>query len=156
MSGLVSAGLLLFRRPAGLEVLVAHPGGPFYGRRNEGVWTVPKGLVEPDEAPLAAARREFAEETGFEVPAGPFYDLGEARLKSGKRVLVYAAEGDADPSALVSNTFEMEWPPRSGRKTTFPEVDRARFVGPAEAERLLHPAQRVFIGRLMAVLNPRA
>ena len=154
VSGRVSAGLLLFRRPArSLELLVAHPGGPFYGRKNEGVWTIPKGLVEPNEAPLDAARREFAEETGFTVPAGPFHDLGEARLKSGKRVLVYAVEGDADPTALVSNRFAMEWPPRSGRRATFPEIDRAQFVAPADARSLLHPAQRVFVGRLLAVLE---
>lgn len=154
MSGLVSAGLLLFRRSDGaLEVLLAHPGGPFYARKNEGVWTVPKGLVESDEDPLDAARREFAEETGFVAPPGPYLDLGQAQLKSGKRIVAYAAEGDANPEALRSNTFEIEWPPRSGRLTVFPEVDRARFASPEEADRLLHPAQRVFVGRLVQLLE---
>lgn len=144
----------MFRRSSrDLEVLIAHPGGPYYARKEDGVWTVPKGLVEPHETTLEAAIREFAEETGFNVPGEPYLDLGEVRLKSGKRVLAFAAEGEANPHALSSNRFEMEWPPRSGRMESFPEVDRALFATPDEAERLLHPAQRVFVHRLVSLLE---
>jgi predicted NUDIX family NTP pyrophosphohydrolase len=120
-----SAGLLLFRRREGeLEILLVHPGGPFWANKDEGAWSIPKGLYEPSEDPLMAARREFEEETGAAVD-GKFVALGEFKLPSGKRLSVWAAEGDFDPDKLISNEFEMEWPPRSGKRGRFPEVDRA-------------------------------
>lgn len=129
----VSAGILLYRRTeGGLEVLLIHPGGPFWARKDAGAWSIPKGLVDPQEDPQAAARREFGEETGFAAD-GPLHPLGEFRQPSGKRLLAFALEGDADPSALTSNAFEMEWPPRSGRRQGFPEADRAGWFAPAEA-----------------------
>jgi len=144
----VSAGVLLYRRsPNGLEILVAHPGGPYFARRSEGVWTIPKGAVEPGESYEDAARREFLEETGFSCPARLMV-LTPVRMRSGKRIHAFAGEGDADPSALISNTFEMEVPKGSGRIRAFPEIDRVRFVLPAEARRLLHSAQVPLIGEL--------
>ena len=123
-----SAGILLFRQDrAGVEFLLVHPGGPFWTNKDDGAWSIPKGLYEQDEEdeePLLAARREFTEETGATVD-GPFAALGEFRLPSGKRLSVWAAEGAFDPLKLASNTFEMEWPPRSGKRATFAEVDRA-------------------------------
>ncbi|AEG93483.1 NUDIX domain-containing protein [Ramlibacter tataouinensis] len=149
-----SAGLLMLRRaPQGLQVLLAHPGGPWWARRDEGAWSLPKGEVAQGEEPLAAARREFAEETGM-APEGPFVPLGEVRQKSGKRVQAWAFVGDFDPAALRSNSFEMEWPPRSGRLQSFPEVDRVAWFGLEEARRKLLPAQQPFIDRLLAAFNP--
>src|SRR5205814_3451337 len=128
-----SAGLLLFRRPGGrLEVFLAHPGGPFWAARDDGAWTIPKGLVEPGEDPLAAARREFEEETGIR-PAGPYLPLGSVRQKAGKVVHAWAWEGDADPEKVMSNTMSVEWPPGSGRRVAFPEVDRCAWFDPATA-----------------------
>jgi predicted NUDIX family NTP pyrophosphohydrolase len=148
VSTIRSAGLLMFRRgAAGIEVLLAHPGGPFWARRDEASWTLPKGEIGPDEEPLAAAQREFAEETGF-ASAPPYIPLGELRQKSGKRISAWAFEGDADPDQLTSNLFEMEWPPRSGRLQSFPEVDRVRWYGPAEARRKLIAGQAPFIDSL--------
>ncbi|HYE40592.1 MAG TPA: NUDIX domain-containing protein [Ramlibacter sp.] len=148
MSTIRSAGLLMFRRRAGgTEVLLAHPGGPFWSRRDEAAWTLPKGEIAPQEEPLAAALREFAEETGF-ASAPPFIPLGELRQKSGKRISAWAFEGDADPARLQSNAFEMEWPPRSGRLQSFPEVDRVRWFGLAEARRKLIAGQVPFIDTL--------
>lgn len=122
-----SAGLLLFRRRAGqLEVLLVHPGGPFWARKDEGAWSIPKGEIEETEDPLAAARREVREETGAS-PAGQFSALTPIRQAGGKVVHAWAVEGDFDPATLASNTFEMEWPPRSGRQQAFPEVDRAAW-----------------------------
>lgn len=147
-----SAGLLMFRRLGGsFEVLLAHPGGPYWARKDDGAWTLPKGELAEGEDPLAAALREFAEETGF-VPAPPYLPLGEVRLKSGKRVSAWAFEGDADPARLVCNSFEMEWPPRSGRRQPFPEIDRAAWFDPETARCKLLPAQRPFIDRLEAAL----
>jgi predicted NUDIX family NTP pyrophosphohydrolase len=143
-----SAGLLMFRRRGGAtEVLLAHPGGPFWTRRDEASWTLPKGEIGPQEDPLAAARREFEEETGF-TSAPPFHPLGELRQKSGKRISAWAFEGDADPEQLVSNPFEMEWPPRSGRMRWFPEVDRVEWFGLEEARRKLIVGQVPFIAAL--------
>ena len=151
-----SAGLLLYRRaPSGLEVLIAHPGGPFWKHRDEGAWTIPKGLVEAGEAELDVARREFREETGREPPATSPIDLGEVALKSGKTVTGWAVEGDLDPAAATSNEVEIDWPPRSGQRIVVPEVDRVAWVTPDEARRLLNPAQASFIDRLLDALDPR-
>src|SRR5919107_6412622 len=125
-----SAGILLHRRgPGGLEVLLVHPGGPYFARRDAGAWSIPKGLYEPGEEPLACARREFDEELGSPCPDGPTLELGEIRQRNGKRVTAWAVEGDLDPTAITSNTFTIEWPPRSGRNQEFPEVDRAGWFG---------------------------
>ena len=149
-----SAGLLLFRRSsAGLEVLVVHPGGPFWARKDLGAWSLPKGEYDDDEDPAVCARREFAEELGTAPPDGELLDLGEVRLKSGKVVVAWAVEGDLDTAEIVSNTFETEWPPRSGRRQEFPEVDRAEWFGPAEARTKLNPAQAEFVDRLESLLE---
>ena len=152
MATIRSAGLLMFRRRAGVpEVLLAHPGGPFWARRDEAAWTLPKGEIGPGEDPLAAARREFLEETGF-ASTPPFLPLGELRQKSGKRISAWAFEGDADPAALTSNSFEVEWPPRSGRMRAFPEVDRVQWFGLSEARRKLIAGQAPFIDALEHLL----
>ena len=125
-----SAGILLYRRTAaGLEVFVAHMGGPFWAKKDAGAWSIAKGLIEPGETADATARREFAEETGAAPPAGPLLPLGSVRQPGGKIVIGFAAEGDFDPASLASNSFEMEWPPRSGRRQSFPEIDRAGWFG---------------------------
>jgi predicted NUDIX family NTP pyrophosphohydrolase len=155
-----SCGILLFRRaPGGLEVLLAHPGGPYWKQQDYGSWSVPKGIVEIDEAVEAVAAREFAEETGFELasvardPAAPPLDLGEVTLKSGKVVHAWAVEGDLDPALSRSNEIEIEWPPRTGRRLTIPEVDRVAWFGPEEARRRAHPVQAEFVGRLETQLD---
>jgi predicted NUDIX family NTP pyrophosphohydrolase len=150
----LSAGLLLFRRTDdGIEVLVAHPGGPMWSRRDAGAWSLPKGAPNGDEPDLRdAARREFLEETGF-ASAPPFLFLGELRQKSGKRISAWAFEGDADPADLVSNLFELEWPPRSGRLQTFPEVDRVQWFGPDEARQRLIAGQAPFVDALLQHLT---
>jgi predicted NUDIX family NTP pyrophosphohydrolase len=152
----MSAGLLLYRYgPAGLEVLVAHPGGPAWARRDAGAWTLPKGLADDGEASLeAVARREFREETGHPAPDGPLLPLGEIRLKSGKVVHGFAAAGDLDPATARSNMVEVAWPPRSGRVMRVPEVDRVAWLAPDAARAALHPAQAVFVDRLEAALSP--
>lgn len=151
----VSAGVLLFRRTGGrLEVLLAHPGGPFWAHKDAGAWTIPKGAAEPDEELLAAARREFAEETGLRLD-GPFLSLGHVRQKSGKTVHAWGCEGDADPRALASNTMLIEWPAGSGRRIEIPEVDRCAWFAPAEARAKLNPAQVAFVDRLEAHLADR-
>ena len=156
-TGLTSAGILLYRfGPAGLEVLLAHPGGPFNVRKDEGHWTIPKGEVELGEELLDVARREFEEETGHRLPDGEVIDLGEIRQKSGKRVVGWAVAGDLDPAAAHSNTFDMEWPPRSGIRATFPEIDRVAWYEPAEARRRIKEAQSPFLDRLEAALATRA
>ena len=128
-----SAGILLFRRRgAHREVFLVHPGGPFWAKKDEGAWTLPKGLVGEDEEPLLAAKREFHEETGFEID-GAVIDLGTFRQPSGKILRIWAAEGDCDPAKLVSNSFDMVWPPKSGKSTRFPEVDRGAWFGEEEA-----------------------
>jgi predicted NUDIX family NTP pyrophosphohydrolase len=147
-----SAGLLMFRRRgAGVELLLAHPGGPFWSRRDAGSWTLPKGEIDEGEDPLAAARREFEEETGF-PSAPPFHLLGELKQKSGKRITAWAFEGDADPLRLVSHPFEMEWPPRSGRMQGFPEIDRVAWFSPMQARAKLLAGQAPFIDALEAWL----
>lgn len=142
----------MYRRGTrGLEVLLAHPGGPFWARRDEGAWTIPKGLVDEDDDHLAAARREFEEETGTR-PAGPFLPLGSVRQKAGKVVHAWACEGDLDAAAIVSNVTRTEWPPRSGKSVTYPEVDRCEWLTPDEARRRINAAQAELIGRLEAAL----
>jgi predicted NUDIX family NTP pyrophosphohydrolase len=148
-----SAGLLLYRRPAGrLELFLAHPGGPFWLKRDAGAWTIPKGVAEEGEDILAAARREFEEETGIH-PVGPFLSLGCIRQKAGKLVHAWAWEGDADPAQITSNTMQTEWPRGSGRVLTFPEVDRCAWFDPPAARRKINPAQAEFIDRLEAALS---
>jgi predicted NUDIX family NTP pyrophosphohydrolase len=151
-----SAGILLYRRRAGeLEVLLVHPGGPFWATRDAGAWSIPKGEYG-DEDPLAAARREFEEELGSPAPHGPVIDLGEVRLKSGKLVRAWALEGDLDAAGASSNTCEIEWPPRSGRMIEIPEVDRAEWFGLDEAGRQLNPAQVALLERLVERAGSRA
>ena len=152
-----SAGVLLCRlRSGALEVLLAHPGGPFFARKDEGAWTIPKGLVDPGEAPLAAARREFTEETGFALPEddAAFVSLGHVVQKSGKRVDAWALLGDCDPAALVSNTFEIEWPPRSGRRASFPEIDRVQWFPLAAARAKILAAQAPLLDRAAQAFAP--
>ena len=167
--GRASAGLLLFRfsgrfsgpfpgRSLGrrdgdsLEVFLVHPGGPFFRNKDEGVWSIPKGELNDGEAALDAARREFREETGFS-PEGDFLPLSPVRQASGKVVQAWAIEGDFDPARLRSNTFEREWPPGSGRLQQFPEVDRAAWFRPGEAERRINSGQAPLIGELLALLR---
>lgn len=150
-----SAGILLFRRrPAGPEVLLIHPGGPFWARKDNGVWSIPKGLYEPGEDPEAAARREFAEETGLALQ-GRLVELGAFRQPSGKLLLAYAAEGDFNPAQLVSNLFLIEWPPYSGRVQEFPEADRAAWFTPAEARMKLLKGQLPILEALLEHLLKR-
>jgi len=145
-----SAGIALFRRrPAGLEVLLVHPGGPFWAKKDDGAWSFPKGEFTDGEDPLACALRELEEETGCRAEGVPI-PLGEVQQKAGKIVHLWAIEGDCDASAIRSNTFMMEWPPRSGRQQPFPEVDRAGWFAPDDARRKLLDAQRVFVDRLLA------
>ncbi len=145
-----SAGILLFRRTGAVtELLLVHPGGPYWARRDEGAWSIPKGEHADGEDGLACAHREFEEETGTAPPPGELVALGEVRQRSGKRVSAWAAEGDLDPAAVRSNTFTVEWPPRSGRTEAFPEVDRAGWFGAEEARRRLVPAQAAFVDRLL-------
>lgn len=153
-SGRTSVGILLWRTRAGhLEVLLAHPGGPLWAKKDLGHWTIPKGETEPGEELLGVARREFAEETGHDAPDGPLIDLGEIVQRSGKRVRAWAAEGDLDPSSAASNTYEMEWPPRSGAIRAFPEVDRVEWFGLDEGRRRLKAAQTPFLDRLQTALT---
>jgi len=148
-----SAGILLYRRRGdALEVLLVHPGGPFWARRDVGAWSIPKGEYEPDEDPLAAARREFEEELGASVPDGPARELGEVRQKGGKLVRVWAVAGDLDASATTSNTFELEWPPRSGKLVEAPEVDRAEWFTLGRAREKINPAQAEMLDRLSETL----
>jgi len=141
------------RTPAGLEVLLVHPGGPVWVRRDAGAWSIPKGELDSGEDPLAAARREFAEELGSPPPDGPAIALGEVRQKSGKRVTAWALAGDLDPATVAGNSFSMEWPPRSGRMQEFPEVDRAQWFGLDAAREKLIAAQTAFLDRLEQALG---
>lgn len=150
----VSAGILLYRRsPDGPQVLLAHPGGPIYRKRNNGHWTIPKGEPDPDEPLLEAARREFGEEIGVPVPDGSLHDLGSITQKGGKVVHAWALEGDADPEAARSETFDMEWPPKSGKTETFPEIDRVAWFDLDEARRRIKDTQVPLIDRLEAQLG---
>jgi predicted NUDIX family NTP pyrophosphohydrolase len=149
-----SAGILVFRRvDAGVEVLIAHMGGPFWSGRDAAAWSVPKGEPEPDEEPLAAARREFLEELGLPPPDGDPLALGELKQRSGKVVTVWALEGDLDPAAVVPGTFRMQWPPRSGQLREFPEVDRVEWCSLDVARERLVAGQRPYLDRLVERLG---
>jgi predicted NUDIX family NTP pyrophosphohydrolase len=149
-----SAGILLYRRRGdGVEVLLVHPGGPAWARRDAGAWSIPKGEYGEGEDPLAVALREFEEETGQPPPADGFFALGQVRQKGGKVVSAWAAPGDLDPDAITSNTFRMRWPPGAGTWRTFPEVDRAGWFDPATAREKLLPAQAELVDRLLAALG---
>jgi predicted NUDIX family NTP pyrophosphohydrolase len=149
-----SAGILLYRRSGGEpEVLLVHPGGPFWAKKDGGAWSIPKGEYDDAEDPQACARREFHEETGTELAPGELAELGSVRQKSGKQVTAWAAEGDLDPETVSSNTFEMEWPPRSGSRQAFPEVDRAEWFDLETAREKLNPAQTAFLDRLVERLG---
>jgi len=144
-----SAGILLHRRRGDrLEVLLVHPGGPLWARRDDGAWSIPKGEYDEGEEPLAAARREFEEELGSAPPADDAAELGEVRQKSGKFVRAWAIAGELDPATVVSNTFELEWPPRSGRRIEVPEVDRAEWFALDAARAKINPAQVALLDRL--------
>ena len=147
----LSAGVLLYQTRDGVvEVLIAHPGGPFWARKDDGAWSIPKGEYLDGEDPLAAARREFEEELGSGPPAGDAADLGEIQQKSGKRVHGWAVAGDMDATQVKSNTFQFEWPPRSGKLIEIPEVDRVGWFAVAQARTKLLKGQRPFLDRLMA------
>ena len=149
-----SAGLLLWRRRAGrVEVLLGHMGGPYWARKDAGAWTIPKGEYDDAEDPFVAAGREFAEELGVPAPTGEATPLGEVVQPGGKHVIAWAVEGDLDPAVAVSNTFELEWPPRSGRRATFPELDRVAWWGLAEARTKILAGQRPLLDRLGAALE---
>jgi len=145
-----SAGIVLYRRTAdgAVEVLLGHMGGPFWARKDAGAWTIQKGEVGPGEEPVAVARREFEEELGVAVPTGDLVDLGEVRQAGGKVVRAWAVEGDLDADDIVSNTFELEWPPRSGRFQAFPEIDRAAWMSVESARAAIIEAQRLLLDRL--------
>src|SRR5437660_4366169 len=146
-----SAGLLLFKRDADeLRVLLVHPGGPFWQKRDLGSWSIPKGEYVDGEDPRAVALREFEEETGVAPPAGDLLALGDVRQAGGKVVTAWAIEGDLDPETIVSNTFEMIWPPKSGKRQSFPEIDRAGWFTLAEAREKILDGQRPFLERLAA------
>lgn len=157
MAGKRSAGLLLFRRPDGsdgdVEVLIGHMGGPFWAKKDAAAWSLPKGELEPDEAPEQAARREFAEELGLPAPEGDYLELGEVKQSGGKVVTAWAVAADLDPAAVVPGTFEMEWPPRSGRLQEFPELDRVGWFGLEAAREKLVKGQLPFLDRLAALVT---
>ncbi len=146
-----SAGILLYRKgPSGLEVFLVHPGGPFWAKKDAGAWSIPKGEYQSDEDPLMAARRELEEETGV-VAEGSFVPLGEVRQAGGKIVTAWALEYDVEAEGIRSNTFQLEWPPGSGKLQEFPEVDKAAWFGLEEAGVRILPAQIEFLGRLRAI-----
>ena len=149
-----SAGLLVHReREAGREVLLVHPGGPMWAKRDAGAWSIPKGEYASGEDPLAAARREFEEELGVAPPNGPVTDLGEVKQKGGKIVSAWALAGDLDVAEITSNTVEVQWPPRSGKMLEIPEVDRAEWFGLQAAREKINPAQAELIDRLTEILD---
>ena len=153
----LSAGILMYRGEGDArEVLLVHPGGPFWMKKDRGAWSIPKGEYAEDENPLAVAKREFAEELGSPPPHGGYAELGEIKQPSRKLVAAFAVEGDFDPATLKSNLFELEWPPQSGRKQSFPEVDRARWFTLAEARDKIQPGQAPFLDRLLDLLKSAA
>ncbi len=148
-----SAGILLYRDgDDGVEVLLVHPGGPFWAKKDAGAWSIPKGELDPGEDALDAARREFAEELGSSAPAGDPIDLGEIRQRSGKLVRAFALRGELDPATVASNLIEIEWPPRSGKRIEIPEVDRAAWLAAAAARTAINPAQAELLDRLAVEL----
>lgn len=147
-----SAGLVMYRQRSQLEVLLVHLGGPFWKKKDGGAWFIPKGEINPGEDQLAAAKREFEEETGL-TPAGTFLSLGQVKHKGGKIVVAWAFEGDCEPSSLRSNTFQMEWPPRSGKTQEFSEIDRAAFFSMNAAREKMHPTEFPFLTRLADLLR---
>jgi predicted NUDIX family NTP pyrophosphohydrolase len=150
----LSAGILVYRRaPDGLRVLLVHPGGPFWRRKDVGAWSIPKGEVDPGEEPRAAALREFAEEIGVAL-AGPLLALGEVKQTGGKRVIAFACESSVDVGAIRSNSFRIEWPPRSGRRQDFPEIDRAEWFDLKTAREKLLASQRPLLDHLQAQVRP--
>jgi predicted NUDIX family NTP pyrophosphohydrolase len=152
----ISAGILLFRKaPAGLQVMLVHPGGPFWAKKDLGAWSIPKGLADEAEDLIEAAKREFLEETGAAVE-GEFIDLGAHKQPGGKTVVAFACEGDFDPASLSSNMFSLEWPPRSGKTAEFPEVDRAAWHTIDEALERVHKGQRPIIAALIEQLDAEA
>ncbi len=149
-----SAGILLYRKKDGvIEVLLGHPGGPFFAKKDDGVWSIPKGEYAGGDDPLQAAEREFSEEIGTQAPAGERQPLGSEKLTGGKIIHIWAVEGDLDASAIKSNTFSLEWPPKSGQHQDFPEIDRADWFALRDAVRKLYQSQTPFIDRLAALLN---
>jgi predicted NUDIX family NTP pyrophosphohydrolase len=152
MAKQLSAGIVLYRKgEKGIEVLLVHPGGPFWSKKDDGAWSIPKGEYAEGEDPLAVAKREFREEIGLDVH-GPYVPLPAAKQPSGKVITAWAAQGDLDPEFVRSNSFSMEWPPKSGRVQTFPEVDRALWCDLAEARTKLLPGQRVLLDELERVV----
>jgi predicted NUDIX family NTP pyrophosphohydrolase len=148
----LSAGILAYRKGArGLEVLLVHPGGPFWRKKDNGAWSIPKGEIDVPDAPEHVARREFAEELGPSASIGPLQALGEVRQRGGKRVIAFAGECHFDPAALTSNTFDIEWPPRSGRRQSFPEVDRAEWFNIEFARTKMLSGQVELLDRLLAI-----
>lgn len=149
-----SAGILLYRLAPELEVLLVHPGGPYWQRRDRGAWQIPKGAIDPGEEPEAAARREIAEEIGIMLaPAVELIPLGEVRQSGGKYVEGFAAEHDFDPATLASNTFDLEWPPKSGKTVAFPEVDAARWMSLPEARAMMLASQQPLLDRLLEAVR---
>lgn len=150
----LSAGILMYRGEGpSLELLLVHPGGPFWAKKDLGAWSIPKGEYVDGEDPLAVARREFEEELGSKPPNGEFLVLGELKQPSRKLITAFAIEGDFDPGTLSSNDFEMEWPPKSGLTQSFPEVDRAAWFSPDAARKKIHPGQAPFVDRLLIYLG---
>jgi predicted NUDIX family NTP pyrophosphohydrolase len=151
----ISAGLLLYRSGKGaVEVFLVHPGGPFWRKKDAGAWSIPKGIIDANEDPMSAAKREFDEETGLKV-SGDFTPLSSVKLRSGKVLLAWAVEGDCDPSEIKSNTFPMEWPPHSGRQQEFPEADRAAWFTIGEAKKKINQGQVPLLEELMRILTKR-
>jgi predicted NUDIX family NTP pyrophosphohydrolase len=149
---MLSAGILAYRKGArGLEVLLVHPGGPFWRKKDDGAWSIPKGEINSTDVPEQVARREFAEELGPSASVGPLQSLGEIRQRGGKRVIAFGGEGHFDPAALSSNTFDIEWPPRSGRRQSFPEVDRAEWFDIEFARTKMLSGQVELLDRLLTI-----
>jgi len=148
-----SAGLMMYRRTKGeVEVFLIHPGGPYWAKRGKGTWAIPKGEYDGTEDPFAAARREFQEETGFVAAEGEYLELGSVTQKSGKKVVAWAFEGDCDPADLVSNRCEVEWPPRSGRRITIPEVDEGRWFSVGETREYIRKDQEELLDKLLEAM----
>jgi len=148
-----SAGLLLYRRRPELQVFLVYPGGPFFVRKDQGSWTIPKGEYGDDEDPLAAAVREFEEETGIAPVMDECLPLSTIKQKGGKSVMAWAIQHDVDPTTIVSNTFTMEWPPKSGKMASFPEIDRGAWFAPADAREKINPAQAVWLDELDLLIS---